>query len=161
MDVDDRPGDEEAGNLLIVACAAVEPEVLRNELKSRTEKQKLRVHVVVPASRISRLHWFTSDEDKPHRRADVLMKAVIDNLADVVEAEGHVGDTDPHRAVADALVTFPATEILFIVQPPKTEHFLEHELVDKTRSAHDIPTAQLVGISDERPPTGTFTQFRR
>ena len=89
-------------NVLIVALDAVLPaEVLDAE-----------VLVVAPALN-SRLRRWLSDEDEARRRAEQRARAIVDLLArGGVHAEGRAGDADPLLAIADALATFAADEIV-------------------------------------------------
>ena len=94
-------------NVLIVALDAVLPaEVLDAE-----------VLVVAPALN-SRLRRWLSDEDDARHRAEQLAGAFVDLLTrGGVHAEGRVGDADPLLAIADALPTFPADEIIVAAAP--------------------------------------------
>ena len=94
-------------NVLIVALEAVLP----------AEVSEAEVLVVAPALN-SRLRRWLSDEDEARRRAEQLAGAFVDLLArGGVHAEGRVGDADPLLAIADALPTFPADEIVIAGRP--------------------------------------------
>jgi hypothetical protein len=70
------------------------------------------VLVVAPAVN-SWLRHRLSDEDAARRHAEERVTAYVDQLEkDGVHAEGRVGDADPLQAIADALVTFRADEVL-------------------------------------------------
>ena len=89
-------------NVLIVALDAVLP----------AEVSEAEVLVVAPALNSGLRRWL-SDEDEARRRAEQLAAAFVDLLASVgVHATGCVGDADPLLAIADALPTFPADEIV-------------------------------------------------
>jgi hypothetical protein len=72
--------------------------------------------VVAPASGISRLDWLTNAEDDARvdaaERADELAEA-----APTEDVESRVGDSDPVKAIEDALRTFPADELIVITLP--------------------------------------------
>jgi nucleotide-binding universal stress UspA family protein len=94
-------------NVLIVALEAV----------MSADVSEGEVLVVAPAVN-SRLRRWLSDEDEARRRAQQLAAAIVDLLARVgVQAEGRVGDADPLLAIADALPTFPADEIVIAGRP--------------------------------------------
>jgi hypothetical protein len=68
--------------------------------------------VVAPALNSWLRHW-VSDEDAARSRAEERAAAWVDRFDRVgVHARGHVGDADPLQAIADALPTFPADEIV-------------------------------------------------
>jgi nucleotide-binding universal stress UspA family protein len=97
-------------NVLIVALEAVMP----------AEVSEAEVLVVAPAVN-SRLRRWLSDEDEARRRAEQLARTLVDLLARVgVRAEGRVGDADPLLAIADALPTFPADEIIVAGTPERS-----------------------------------------
>ena len=83
------------------------------------------VFVVAPALNSRLRHWL-SDEDGARRRAGELLATYVDRLERAgAHARGSVGDADPVQAIADALVTFPADEIVIAS---------EGSLADKLRS---------------------------
>ena len=114
-------------NVLIVALEAVMP----------AEVSEAEVLVVAPAVN-SRLRRWLSDDDEARRRAEQLAGAFVDLLArGGVHAEGRVGDADPLLAIADALPTFPADEIVIAGQP---EQVSGHEkLVSRVRDRFALP----------------------
>jgi nucleotide-binding universal stress UspA family protein len=70
------------------------------------------VLVVAPALNSRLRHWL-SDDDGARRRAEELLATYVDRLERAgAHARGSVGDADPVQAIADALVTFPADEIV-------------------------------------------------
>src|SRR5262245_34209325 len=88
--------------VLVVAIDLVVPARLANA----------EVLVVAPALNSWLRHWL-SDEDPARRRAEERLAAVVRQLQrTVVHVEGRVGDADPLQAIADALATFPADEIV-------------------------------------------------
>ena len=102
-ETDRRPGDGARElNVLVVALDAVIP----------THLSGTNVLVVAPALNSCLRRWL-SDEDGARRRAEERATVVADSLEQSgVHAEGHAGDGDPLLAIADALSTFPADEIL-------------------------------------------------
>jgi hypothetical protein len=89
------------------------------------EAPNANVFVVAPALN-SRLRRWVSDEDRARRRAAERLHAYLDHLDQHgVHAEGRVGDADPLLAIADALVTFPADEIVIAADTvPLAEHLV-------------------------------------
>ena len=98
------------------------------------------VLVVAPALNSWLRHWL-SDEDPARRRAEERLAVVVGGLQRaVVHVEGRVGDADPLQAIADALPTFPADEIVVSARP---ERSIEHvdELVSRARERFALPTS--------------------
>ena len=95
--------------------------------------------VVVPALNSRLRHWL-SDEDAARRRAAERAAAIVDRLERTgAHAEGRVGDADPLLAIADALPTFSADEILIASQPERSTR-LADELVTRARNRFGLPT---------------------
>jgi hypothetical protein len=97
-------------NVLIVALEPVAADSVRTAVARRKADDALSVHIVAPASHIGTLQWLTGAEDDARAEAEEL----ADRTAHAVDAEveTEVGDRDPLLAVRDALVDFPADEIL-------------------------------------------------
>jgi hypothetical protein len=97
-------------NVLLVALEPVSEDQLREAIENRKKSADVTVHVVAPASNIGTLQWLAGAEDDARAEAEEL----ADQTAHAVEAdvETEVGDRDPLLAVEDALVDFPADEIL-------------------------------------------------
>jgi hypothetical protein len=97
-------------NVLIVALEPVPDSSVRTAIGEREADEEVSVHVVAPASHIGTLQWLTGAEDDARAEAEEL----ADRTAHAVDAdvETEVGERDPLLAVRDALVDFPADEIL-------------------------------------------------
>ena len=115
-------------NVLILALDAVVP----------AEVPDAHVLVVAPALNSWLRHWL-SDEDAARRRAEERVAACLERLErSGVQAEGRVGDADPLQAIADALPTFPADEIVIAAQPEHSPR-LADELVSRARDRFALP----------------------
>ena len=118
-------------NVLIVALDSVTP----------AEVPDAEVLVVAPALNSWLRHWL-SDEDPARRRAEERLAAVVDRLEQRgVHAEGRVGDADPLLAIADALPTFPADEIVIAGRPERSTR-LTDELVSRARDRFALPISR-------------------
>jgi nucleotide-binding universal stress UspA family protein len=115
-------------NVLIVALDAVAPEALPDA----------DVLVVAPAVNSWLRHWL-SDEDAARRRAEELVAGYVDRLERYgLHAEGRVGDADPMQAIADALPTFPADEILVAARSERSIR-LADGLVSRAHDRFGLP----------------------
>lgn len=122
-------------NVLIVALDAVLPAGV----------SEAEVLVVAPAVN-SRLRRWLSDEGEARRRAQQRAAAIVDLLARVgVDAEGRVGDADPLLAIADALATFPADEIVIAGRPERVSEL--DTLLARVRDRFTLP----IRAADSRP----------
>ena len=101
-------------NLLIVALDGVVPADLPDA----------EVLVVAPAMNSWLRRWL-SDDDDARRRAEERVTAFVARLEQQgVHAAGRVGDGDPLLAIADALPTFPADEIVIAAEPERADELL-------------------------------------
>ena len=113
-------------NLLIVALDALVPASVPDA----------EVLVVAPALNSWLRRWL-SDEDVARRRAQERVAAFVDRLERRgVHVEGRVGDADPLQAIADALPTFPADEIVIAAESERSAD----ALVSRARRRFALPT---------------------
>jgi nucleotide-binding universal stress UspA family protein len=99
------------------------------------------VLVVAPALNSRLRHWL-SDEDAARRRAGKRAAQCVDRLERAgAHARGSIGDADPVQAIADALATFPADEIV-IASHPERSHRLAEELASRARARFALPIHQ-------------------
>lgn len=95
-------------NLLIIA---LDPAIPVNPAIP-VDVSDAQVLVVAPAVNSRLRHWL-SDEDAARRQAEERVAAYVGQLEkNGVHAEGRVGDADPLQAIADALLTFRADDVL-------------------------------------------------
>ena len=129
-------------NVLIIALDSVTPVQVTNA----------NVLVVAPALN-SRLHRWLSDEDDARRQAAERVSAWVDRLQlTVARVQGTVGDADPLQAIADALPTFPADEIVIAGQSDGSKG-LADELVSRARRRFGLP----VGRAGHELPRPVYT----
>ena len=97
------------------------------------------VFVVAPALNTRLRHWL-SDDDGARRTAAERLAACLDRLERLgVHASGSVGDADPLQAIADALPTFAADEIVIAAHP---KHGLGDRLASRARKRFALPILQ-------------------
>ena len=112
-------------NVLIVALDGVPPGDMAGG----------EILVVAPALNSWFRRW-VSDEDDARRRAEELAETFVHLLGrDGIRAEGRVGDADPVLAIADALPTFAADEI--VVAGPSEQ---SAEIAARARRRFALPT---------------------
>ena len=121
-------------NVLIVALDGVP-----------TEMPNADVLVVAPALNSRLRHW-VSDEDAARRRAEDRVAAFVERLERRgIHAQGRVGDADPLLAIADALSTFPADEIVIAAGDASR---LVERLAARARERFALPTSHTTGRAD-------------
>ncbi len=138
-------GDDSAHRVLVVANQTVGGQALLEEIRNRSRGRDAEVMVTVPALPGSRLDYWASATDQAveearQRLAESL--AAIESLG--IQARGQVGDQDPNVAMADALMAFPADELIISTHPASTSKWLERGVVEKARQEVDLPVTHVV-----------------
>jgi hypothetical protein len=128
--------------LLVVATATVPAADLRAAVRAHAG-QDAELLVVAPASGISRLDWLTNAEDAA--RTDAAERA--DELAEAApthDVDSRVGDSDPVKAIEDALRTFPADEVILVTLPDEDAAWLERGSAKTALNRFSLPVTHLV-----------------
>ena len=130
-----------ARRVIVVPTASV-PEPLLQRVVREHAGEGAEIHVVAPASKISRLDWLTTPRTTPaprprtapRRRAAAVPSQNVDT---------HVGDSDPLLAIEDALRRFPADEVIVVTCPGESS-WLEDGVGEDAQRRLDIPVVHLV-----------------
>ncbi len=134
----DRPS-----HLLVVANQTCPCPALLDHVHSRAADADAEVLIVAPALSPRLKHW-ASDTDASVEGARQRLAEATDGLTERgIKAKGTIGDSEPLRAIEDALATFPAQEILIGTHPPESSHWLEKGLIDRARSQFEIPVLHI------------------
>ena len=141
-----RPGTRDGVlRLLVVANETIGSEQLRREVGERARGRDTEVLVVVPALNTPIRHW-TDDEDPARNEARSRLDEELALLGGLgVTSRGEVGTDDPLQAMADALRTFPADEIVISTHPPGRSNWLEEGVVDSARRSFGLPVTLVAG----------------
>lgn len=106
------------------------------------------VMVVAPAVHESALRFWLSDADEAIARADAVRRASLDRLGDAgVAASAESGDSDPERAIEDALATFAADRILVLTHAEGERRYREAIDPEVLRRRFEIPVTEAVARS--------------
>jgi hypothetical protein len=117
------------------------------------EERADEVFVVTPAL-TSRLGWLTDDDAGALRDAEARLVAVLDRMREQgVHAAGTVGDASPLTAIHDALVDFPADEIIITINDHDNAHWQERGLAAKIRDRYRQPLTEVVVHPDRTTST--------
>jgi hypothetical protein len=133
-------------HMLVVVSTEVPEDVLRTLVLARagTDAEMM---VVAPASGISRLDWLTNAEDAARVDAALLATQTAEATpTDHVEAR--VGDSDPLKAIEDALRTFPADEILVVGRPDDEAGWLESGSGVAAQERFSLPVTHITIAAD-------------
>ena len=130
-----------ARRLLVVVTSPVADDVLRDLVHMRAGDDA-EMLVVAPASDISRLDWLTnSDGDARDDAAMIAVKTADATPTDDVKAR--IGDSDPVKAIEDALATFHADEILVVTRSDAEAGWLEEGTGAAVEKRFDLPVTRV------------------
>lgn len=139
-----RPGRGDGRRILVIANETVGGEELLAILHGMAEGVDDQVLVVCPALN-SQVRTWASDEDGARAMAQGRLEESLARLReDGVQARGEVGDGDPLQAIADALRTFGADEIVISTHPEGRSNWLERDVVGAARARFDVPITHVV-----------------
>ena len=131
-------------HLLVIANETVEGDELHDAVVSVARSADADVLVVAPALNTRLRHWM-SDEDGARGAARERVERCVERLHGAgVAAHGKVGDADPLQAIADALATFPADELVISTHPERRSNWLAGDLVERAFVRFGLPTAHVV-----------------
>ena len=130
--------------VLVITNETADGAVLHETILASAGDPGTEVQVVAPALNSRLRHWL-SDSDGAHHTAQLRLRRCVARLnADGVEARGHVGDADPLQAIEDALVAFPADELIVATHPPERSNWLERDLVMQACARFGLPVLHVV-----------------
>jgi hypothetical protein len=122
--------------ILALVSEPVSGEALKNAV-GREPAETAEVLVVAPALN-SRTRFWLSDVDEAIERAEETQMETVERMEEEgVDAVGDTGESDPLLAVADALQTFPADQIVVFTHPGGQTNWAEEGLVDEIRKRFD------------------------
>jgi hypothetical protein len=131
-----------ARRVIVVPTASVSKELLQKVVWAHAGPDA-EIHVVAPASNISRLDWLTNAEDDARGEASELAERTAE-AAPTDDVDATVGDSDPLQAIEDALRTFPADEVIIITLPDESASWLETGAGEEAQRRFALPVTHLV-----------------
>jgi hypothetical protein len=144
-----EPGGGGARRLLVVVGEAVTGDRLRDEIAGHLEGSEAEVYVLSPALAKNRLRQFSGDVDEGIEAAQERLEQTLAELRENgIDASGTVGDSEPDRAIEDALQTFPADEIVLVTHRDEDARWLESEAFERAGSYFEQPVTRLVVEQD-------------
>ena len=130
-----------ARRLLVVITSPVADDVLRDLVRERAGDEA-EMLVVAPASDLSRLDWLTNAEDDARDEAAELAVKAADAVP-TDDVEPRVGDSNPVKAIEDALRTFPADEILVVTHTDEDAGWLEEGAGAEAEKQFSLPVTHV------------------
>ena|SRR5947209_6007910 len=135
--------------LLVLTSEAITAQQLRGALPHDLDPAEAEVLVVAPALQSSGLRFWLSDAD------DAIAKAreISASTADRLEREGmatsaDTGESDPVKAIEDALQTFDAERIVLFKHPHGRQAYREDVNADELRQRFGRPVDEAVLAPD-------------
>ncbi|HSC51475.1 MAG TPA: hypothetical protein VLD16_14530 [Gaiellaceae bacterium] len=129
--------------LVVVDEICTAPELCAS-VRTHAGNEPIDALVIAPAHGSIATQWYV-DEDAARADATHRLRTCVACLAaDGIQAEGRLSDPDPAQAIADALHTFPADEILFITGPQRRSTWLRQNAIDRVRRSFDQPVEHVV-----------------
>jgi hypothetical protein len=128
--------------VLVIANETVAGRELMDAVKERAAGGE--VLVVAPALNTRLRHLF-ADVDKAREEAEGRLHESLKHLDEAgIHARGAVGDSDPVRAMGDALFEFDADEIIISTHPQGRSNWMEKGVVERARGSTEIPITHVV-----------------
>jgi len=131
--------------LLVIVTTDISDATLRDlVLRRRGEDAEMRV--VAPASEISRLDWLTNADGDARATAASVAEESVGALPTTVEVG--VGDSDPVKAIENALREFPADEVLLVTRPDGDASWLEEGSGEAAQARFGLPVVHVTVADD-------------
>ena len=138
-------GGDGRRRLLVVANQTVGGRALLREIENRSRGADTEILVITPALVGSRAAHWSSDVDEATELARQRMELSLQAIQEAgLRARGQVGDSEPNVAIEDALVEFPADEIIISTHPPDRSRWLERGVVERAREEIELPVTHVV-----------------
>ena len=131
--------------LVVVTTEVADANV--NEFVRRSAGEDAEVRVIAPASGISRLDWLTNAEDDARADAGSLADRTAE-AAPTTDVQAEVDDSDPVKAIEDALREFPADEVLVISHLDDDASWLEAGSGKTAQTRFTLPI-RLVTVAED------------
>lgn len=133
-----------ARRLLVVTTVPVDGALLREKLRERSGGEDAEVRIVASAADVSPLEWLANDEDDARADAErVAEDAARATEGEATTVEAGVGDSDPVKAIEDALREFAADEVVVVTRPGEDANWLERDTGAQADERFGVPVTHL------------------
>jgi len=131
-----------ARRVIVVPTASISDSLLQTVVWAHAG-QDAEIHVVAPASNISRLDWLTNDEGDARGEALELAESTAE-ATPTENVQVDVGDSDPLQTIEDALRSFPADELIVVTLRDADAGWLEKGTAETALDRFSLPVTHLV-----------------
>ena len=112
--------------LLVLTSEPITARQLRDAVTGEVDPGQAEVMVVAPALQESPLKFWLSDADDAIARAEEVRRETFERLGEEgVPASGDTGESDPLRAIEDALQSFTADRIVVFTHADSEQRYRE------------------------------------
>jgi hypothetical protein len=139
-----NPVAQPGRRILVIANRTCPCPTLADDVARRASAAPTDVLVVAPALNSRLRHWLSDVDEALMRAQERLDLAIAALRRRGVIARGEIGDANPLLAIADALASFPADEIVIATLPMGRSNWIERGLVEQATARFGIPIAHLV-----------------
>lgn len=131
--------------ILALVSEPVSADALRSAI-GEGEARDAEVLVVAPALN-TKTRFLLADPDPAIERAEQVQEETVERLSEEgidAAAGAQAGEEDPLLALQDALVTYPADEVVLFTHASGQQNWLEDGLVDQAKERFDPPVRHVV-----------------
>jgi hypothetical protein len=135
--------------VLVLASEPISADELRAALDGSADPSldETEIKIVAPALHTSALQFWISDADEAIAKADAVWRESVASLgAAGVDAEGDTGESDPQRALEDALIDFDADLIVLFTRPESEQRYREDVDQEELERRFKRPVEQMLII---------------
>jgi hypothetical protein len=129
--------------VLVLTSESISAQQLRDALPDEFDPSDAEIMIVAPALQDSPIKFWFSDADDAITKAEEVRRATVEQLGDAgVAASGDTGESDPLRAIEDALQTFDADRIVLFTHPGSRQSYREDIDIGEVRERFGLPVDQ-------------------
>jgi hypothetical protein len=115
--------------VLVLTSEPIDANAVRAALGDEAEGAE--VLVVSPALNDSPLAFWVSDSDEAIGQASEVAQETVERLEEGgLDAAGDTGESEPLRALEDAMTTFPADRVVVFAHPEEQRAYREEEIAE-------------------------------
>lgn len=142
-----------AARILVLATDEIAGSELIDEFRHhlRGDRAGANVLVIVPAAERTPFRHALGDVDGAALEAKKRLRTSIDGLRRAgISALGEIGDSDPLIAAEDALLRYPADEVLIVAHAEDQARWFEDGLFERAKESLDPPLRMVTVRREER-----------
>jgi hypothetical protein len=115
--------------VLVLTSEPIDADAVRAALGDEAEGAE--VLVVSPALNDSPVAFWVSDSDEAIGKASEVAQETVERLEEGgLDAAGDTGESEPLRALEDAMTTFPADRVVVFAHPKEQRAYREEEIAE-------------------------------